>query len=253
MDQAHVAQLLMRHRTALHAYIFAAVRHHNNAEDILQNVSLAAVESSSQLADEAGFLPWSLEITRGQDSHHLGLVHGRAAHWFGEVSRRVLGLFADRQDAGHVEHANIQRDAVGHLDRPRASRVRQIPRARLEPRHFSGRISVGRLRQERPRDTVEHSRLATSIHLSSRRSDGARPGIFRRRHAIGHPRRGGQTGQHRHGSPDALQPRWQNLGGDRKLGRQHRESLRSAEKIALESTRTNSTTHLHAWRHHVRR
>jgi hypothetical protein len=40
MDQAHLAQLLMRHRTALHAYIFASVRSHNDAEDILQNVSL---------------------------------------------------------------------------------------------------------------------------------------------------------------------------------------------------------------------
>ncbi len=64
MDQAHLAQLLVRHRTALYAYLFAAVRNHADAEDLLQIVSLAVVESAGQLADEAGFIPWSLEIAR---------------------------------------------------------------------------------------------------------------------------------------------------------------------------------------------
>jgi RNA polymerase sigma-70 factor (ECF subfamily) len=64
MDQAHLAQLLMKHRTALYAYIFAGVRNHVDAEDVLQNVSLAVVESSTQLPDAAGFLPWALEIAR---------------------------------------------------------------------------------------------------------------------------------------------------------------------------------------------
>ncbi|MBL8829430.1 MAG: sigma-70 family RNA polymerase sigma factor [Planctomycetaceae bacterium] len=71
MDQAHLAQLLMRHRVALYAYIFASVRHHADAEDILQNVSLAAVESSAQLNDESGFLPWTLEIARRRILKHF--------------------------------------------------------------------------------------------------------------------------------------------------------------------------------------
>src|SRR5262245_20135001 len=70
MDQAHVAQLLMRHRTALYAYIFASLRNHADAEDVLQNVSLAVVESCNQLADDAGFLPWSLEIARRRILQH---------------------------------------------------------------------------------------------------------------------------------------------------------------------------------------
>lgn len=64
MDQAHLAQLLMKHRTALYAYVFAGVRNHVDAEDVLQNVSLAVVESSEQLQDAGAFLPWALEIAR---------------------------------------------------------------------------------------------------------------------------------------------------------------------------------------------
>jgi RNA polymerase sigma-70 factor (ECF subfamily) len=98
MDQAHIAQLLMRHRTALHAYIFAGVRNHNDAEDILQNVSLAAVESSAQLADEAGFLPWSLEIARRRI-----LKHYRAANRERAIDPELLSQLAEA--AGRVEDA----------------------------------------------------------------------------------------------------------------------------------------------------
>src|SRR5687768_4710783 len=70
MDHAQIAQLLMRNRTTLYSYIFASIRNHSDAEDILQNVSLAAVESADQLVDEAGFLPWSLEIARRRILKH---------------------------------------------------------------------------------------------------------------------------------------------------------------------------------------
>lgn len=78
MDQAHLAQLLMRHRTSLYAYVFAGVRNHADAEDILQNVSLAAVESCAQLRDEAGFLPWTFEIARRRLLQHQRQSQRRA-------------------------------------------------------------------------------------------------------------------------------------------------------------------------------
>jgi RNA polymerase sigma-70 factor (ECF subfamily) len=62
--QGQVARLLMQHRTALYGFIYACVRNHADTEDILQNVSVAVTESIGQLADEAGFLPWSREIAR---------------------------------------------------------------------------------------------------------------------------------------------------------------------------------------------
>jgi RNA polymerase sigma-70 factor len=62
--QGQVAQLLMQHRIALYGYIFACVRNHADAEDILQNVCLAVSESIAQLTSEDGFLPWAREIAR---------------------------------------------------------------------------------------------------------------------------------------------------------------------------------------------
>src|SRR5262245_39520929 len=62
--QGEVARLLMQHRAALYGYIFACVRNHADAEDILQNVCVAVTESFEQLTSEGGFLPWAREITR---------------------------------------------------------------------------------------------------------------------------------------------------------------------------------------------
>ena len=64
LNQGQVARLLMQHRTSLYGYIFACVRNHVDAEDVLQNVCIAAMESFDQLRDESGFLPWAREIAR---------------------------------------------------------------------------------------------------------------------------------------------------------------------------------------------
>jgi RNA polymerase sigma-70 factor (ECF subfamily) len=56
--------MLMQHRTALYAYLLASVRNHATAEDLLQDVSVAVLESLAQLQDEQGFLPWAREIAR---------------------------------------------------------------------------------------------------------------------------------------------------------------------------------------------
>jgi RNA polymerase sigma-70 factor len=64
----------MQHRAALYGYIFACVRNHADAEDILQNVSVAVTESIEQLSNEAGFLPWAREIARRRILAHLRAV-----------------------------------------------------------------------------------------------------------------------------------------------------------------------------------
>lgn len=61
---ADLARLLMKHRTALYGYVFACVRNHADAEDILQLATIAVMEAGGQLRDEAGFLPWAREIAR---------------------------------------------------------------------------------------------------------------------------------------------------------------------------------------------
>ena len=64
LQQGQVARLLMQHRATLYGYIFACVRNHADAEDILQNVCVAVTESIDRLTSEDGFLPWAREIAR---------------------------------------------------------------------------------------------------------------------------------------------------------------------------------------------
>lgn len=61
---ARVTQLLMKHRAEIFAYLMAAVRNLHDAEDLLQDVSLAATASWSQYRPGSPFLPWAREIAR---------------------------------------------------------------------------------------------------------------------------------------------------------------------------------------------
>jgi RNA polymerase sigma-70 factor (ECF subfamily) len=93
LGQGQVARLLMRHRTALYGYIFACVRNHADAEDILQNVSVAVTESIGQLADEKGFLPWAREIARRRV-----LAHRRSTRREQPFDPELLGRLAEAAD-----------------------------------------------------------------------------------------------------------------------------------------------------------
>src|SRR6187549_1344194 len=62
--QALIASLLMRHRTELFAYLLAAVRNAHDAEDLLQDVSLAASSSWAQYRQGTPFMAWAREIAR---------------------------------------------------------------------------------------------------------------------------------------------------------------------------------------------
>ena len=62
--QALIASLLMKHRTELFAYLLASVRNPHDAEDLLQDVSLAASTSWAQYRPGTPFLAWAREIAR---------------------------------------------------------------------------------------------------------------------------------------------------------------------------------------------
>lgn len=79
---------VLQHRTALYAYIFACVRKHSEADDILQDVFVAAVESIGQIKDEAGVLPWLREIARRRI-----LAHGRSSRRELAVDPALLSCF----------------------------------------------------------------------------------------------------------------------------------------------------------------
>lgn len=95
--------LLVRHRTALYGYIFACVRNHHDAEDILQEVSMAAVGSIDKLRDESGFLPWAIEIARRRV-----LVHVRQSQRTTILSPELVPLLAEA--ANRVAATNCTSD-----------------------------------------------------------------------------------------------------------------------------------------------
>jgi RNA polymerase sigma-70 factor (ECF subfamily) len=108
LGQGQVARLLMQHRTALYGYIFASVRNHADAEDILQNVSVAVTESIQQLNDEKGFLPWAREIARRRI-----LAHRRTAHREQAIDPELLARLAEA--AERVERmcdSSLHREAL---------------------------------------------------------------------------------------------------------------------------------------------
>jgi len=91
--QGQIARLLMHHRTALYGYIYACVRNHADAEDILQNVSVAVTESIERLTDEAGFLPWAREIARRRV-----LAHRRNSRREQALDPELLARLAEASD-----------------------------------------------------------------------------------------------------------------------------------------------------------
>jgi RNA polymerase sigma-70 factor (ECF subfamily) len=143
--QATIARLLMQHRTALYGYILACVRHHADAEDILQEVSAAVTQSIDQLQNEPGFLPWAREIAR----------------------RRVLAHFrsSGREQVIDPELAQRLAEAADRVDQARpVSAHQEALRACLDalPRH-SRRLIVMRYQDSVPRADDLARRFGRSV------------------------------------------------------------------------------------------
>jgi RNA polymerase sigma-70 factor len=107
MDQREAARLLTRHHTALYSYVFACVRSHHDAEDILQNVSVVVIESLVQLRDESGFLPWAREIAR-----RCALAHCRKNRRETTLDPELVQRLAEAADALERDFAEVDHRAA---------------------------------------------------------------------------------------------------------------------------------------------
>lgn len=59
-----VLRMLIEHRTSLFAYVLAVMRDYNAAEEVLQEISVAVVESAGQFELGTNFSAWTREIAR---------------------------------------------------------------------------------------------------------------------------------------------------------------------------------------------
>lgn len=64
VDQKIIVQTLLRERGKLLAYIGAIVRDSHIAEDVLQEVTMLALEKQDMIADEAAIIPWMRTASR---------------------------------------------------------------------------------------------------------------------------------------------------------------------------------------------
>jgi RNA polymerase sigma-70 factor len=108
LQRGQVARLLMQHRATLYGYIFACVRNHADAEDVLQNVCVAVTESIDRLAHEDGFLPWAREIARRRV-----LAHRRTARREQPCDPALVRCLAEAADrVEERQPASVQQQAL---------------------------------------------------------------------------------------------------------------------------------------------
>jgi RNA polymerase sigma-70 factor (ECF subfamily) len=134
---AHVAQLLMRHRTSLLAYLLAALRNPHDAEDLLQDVALAATSSWAQYDPATPFLPWAREIARRRILDFAGKRVRRPALLDPEVLAR-LDVAAARLDA---EAPQPRSEALRRCLEGLGGHVRQVLALRYDERLDVGDVA----------------------------------------------------------------------------------------------------------------
>jgi RNA polymerase sigma-70 factor (ECF subfamily) len=103
---AQAAALLLKHRESLYAYVLACVRSFADADDILQTVCVAVIESPDPPTEADRFLAWAREIARRRVLDHF------------RRSRRLLPLDPDTVSrlAEAAERIERRRSGITHRD-----------------------------------------------------------------------------------------------------------------------------------------
>lgn len=96
-------QLLHLHRTAIRAYLLAAVRDRHDAEDLFQEVSIAVLRSTHEYESGTSFRAWAREIARRRVLEHARRSRRNPA---------LLESGALERAASDLEDADDRRDAL---------------------------------------------------------------------------------------------------------------------------------------------
>src|SRR5262252_10977944 len=70
-DAARIAQLIVKHRHGLLAYLFGVLPDAHAAEDLFQEVCVVAVQKASEFQDGTNFVAWARTIARNKLREHL--------------------------------------------------------------------------------------------------------------------------------------------------------------------------------------
>lgn len=163
---SEVVKLLIEHRSELFAFIFAALRDHHAAEEVMQNVAVVVCDKAKQFQKGSNFRAWAREIARRQvlqyirESSRVPRAVAPAeiellANAFQEAERD--GLLEDRAEA-------LQACLEGL-----SMRLSELIRLRYE-----GRLSLGQLAKrmglqpESARKALYRARIALRKCIDSR-------------------------------------------------------------------------------------
>ena len=75
-DPAAIAQLVLKHRHGLLAYLYAAVPDAHAVEDLFQEICLVAVRKAAEFEDGSDFAAWARAIARHKVREHLRVRRG---------------------------------------------------------------------------------------------------------------------------------------------------------------------------------
>jgi len=70
-DAARIAQLVVKHRHGLLAYLYGVVPDAHVAEDLFQEVCVVAVQKAAEFQDGTNFVAWARTIARNKLREHL--------------------------------------------------------------------------------------------------------------------------------------------------------------------------------------
>jgi RNA polymerase sigma-70 factor, ECF subfamily len=70
-DAAQIAQLVVKHRHGLLAYLYGVLPDAHVAEDLFQEVCVVAVQKASEFQDGTNFVAWARTIARNKLREHL--------------------------------------------------------------------------------------------------------------------------------------------------------------------------------------
>lgn len=116
-DPAAIAQLVLKHRHGLLAYLYAAVPDAHAVEDLFQEICLVAVRKAADFEDGSDFAAWARAIARHKVLEHLRVRRGV----------RVDEAFFDSLDAAFPAAADDRRqDALRRCLEEIQARARQI-------------------------------------------------------------------------------------------------------------------------------
>ena len=70
-DAAHIAQLVVKHRHGILAYLYGVIPDAHVAEDLFQEVCVVAVQKAAEFQDGTSFVAWARTIARNKLREHL--------------------------------------------------------------------------------------------------------------------------------------------------------------------------------------